>query len=379
MKIMYLAPRFHTNQAAAVKGWIDRGDEVLFVSYYAAIIEDYSYIKPIVLGFSPIFNLIDKFYVEVLHRKDAGASAFKINHGIPQVLKLRKIIRKWQPDIIIMRDRTLYTITGYLLGRKSKCILYNQSPMWDDPPQNDLIHRLVRKLTPKYRMTPVMGTKAPGKEIAKLSYFVPFVVEPQIAPDRKRYFKNNCINILCIGKFEPRKHHIMLMDVVSEIAKTQGIKCHLTVIGEATGRLQKEFLETVKTHIANNNYEKMVTLLTNVPREKTNEYFADADVFVIPSTNEMASISQLEAMCFSVPSVCSDKNGSACYVVNGVNGYQFMDCDKEDLKNKLLLLLKSRQQIVKMGAQAYKSILENNIFQNYYEGIQKIINDMEKK
>lgn len=379
MKIMYLAPRFHTNQAAAVKGWIDRGDEVLFVSYYTAIIEDYSYVQPVVLGFSPVFNLIDKFYMEVLHRRDAGASAFKINHGFPQILKLRKIIREWKPDLIIMRDRTLYTIAGYILGRRSKCILYNQSPMWDDPPKGDVLHRLVRQLTPKYRMTPVMGTKEPGKEIADRSYFVPFVVEPRIAPDQKKYFKNDRINVLCIGKFEPRKHHMMLMDAMSEIAKTSGIKYHLTVIGEATGRLQKEFLEKVKVHIADNHYEKTVTLLTNIPREKTNEYYADADVFVIPSTREMASISQLEAMSFSIPAICSDKNGSACYVIDGVNGYRFKDCDREDLRDKLSLLLKSRQQIMEMGTRAYQSILENNVFHNYYEGVQTILNDMGTK
>ncbi|MDE6908593.1 MAG: hypothetical protein K2P21_10605, partial [Lachnospiraceae bacterium] len=180
MKIMYIAPRFHTNQSAVVKGWIERGDEVLFVSYYTAIIEDYSCIKPLVLGFSPIFLLIDKIYTNILHRKDVAASAFKINHGFPPILKLRRVIKKWKPDVIILRDRTLYTIAGNLIGRKSKCILYNQSPMWDNPPKQDWKHRLVRRYTPRYRMTPVMGRKEPGKEIAEHSYFVPFVVEPMV-------------------------------------------------------------------------------------------------------------------------------------------------------------------------------------------------------
>ena len=58
MKIMYIAPRFHTNQSAVVKGWIERGDEVLFISYYKAIIEDYSCIHPLVIGFSHLFLLI---------------------------------------------------------------------------------------------------------------------------------------------------------------------------------------------------------------------------------------------------------------------------------------------------------------------------------
>lgn len=380
MKVMYIAPRFHTNQAAVVKGWIDRGDEVLFISYYASIIEDYSCIQPIVLGFSPMFKLVDKIYMEILHRKDVAASAFKINHGFPPINKLRKVIKEWKPDVIILRDRTLYTIAGYLLGRKnSKCILYNQSPIWDNPPKQDFKHKVVRSLTPKFRMTPVMGIEGKGKVIAPNSYFVPFIVESQIAPAQKMYFKNDRINILCIGKYEPRKHHMMLMDVINEIAEITGENYHLTVIGEATGRLQKEFFSKVKAYVAEKQYENMVTLLTNVPRNITDQYFKDTDVYVIPSTQEMASISQLEAMSFSIPVICSSTNGSACYVLDGVNGYQFEDCNRKDLKEKMLQLMESRDKIVAMGANAYRSICENNLFQNYFEGIQKILTDMEKE
>lgn len=377
MKVMYIAPRFHTNQSAVVKGWLERGDEVLFISYYTAIIEDYSCIKPIVLGFSPLYELFDKFYMDVLHRKDLAAATFKINHGLPPIRKLRRIIKSWQPDIIIMRDRTLYTIAAYLTGRKSRCILYNQSPMWDDPPKRDFAHKIVRKLTPKYRMTPVMGKKGPGKLIGEKTYFVPFAVEAKVPPEEKNYFQEDRINILCIGKFEPRKHHMMLMDVVKEINSESGEGFHLTIIGEATNRHQKEFLKKVETHRTENHYEDLVTLLTNVPRNETDCYYRDADVFVIPSTDEMASISQLEAMGFAVPVICSDTNGSACYVKEGEWGCLFRDCDKEDLKRKLQLLVKDRKQIVKMGAAAYRAVLENYTFKNYYEGIQTILKDME--
>ena len=30
MKVMYVAPRYHTNQIAIMKGWIERGDKVAF-------------------------------------------------------------------------------------------------------------------------------------------------------------------------------------------------------------------------------------------------------------------------------------------------------------------------------------------------------------
>lgn len=376
MRIMYIAPRFHTNQAAAIKGWMDRGDEVIFVSYYTAIIEDYSDLKPVVLGFSFWYRIIDKIYVDILHRNEVNANGFKINHGFPPIFKLRKVIQSWKPDIIILRDRTLYTIAGYLLGRKkSKCILYNQSPMWDAPPKKDLAHKVVYKLTPKYRMTPVMGKQSENKIINDHSYFLPFVVEPQTTPQEKIYFKDNRINLLCIGVFEPRKHHMMLMDVVKEIVQTISDEIHLTIIGEATEQVQIDFLQTVKNHVKEHHYEELVTIRTNIPKKQMGQYFKEADVFIIPSTREMASISQLEAMSYSIPAICSDSNGSACYIVNGENGYQFQDCNREDLKNKLLTMLESREKIIKMGANAYQSIVENNSFQKYYDGICRIIKE----
>lgn len=376
MKVMYIAPRFHTNQSAVVKGWIERGDEVTFVSYYTAIIEDYSYVKPLVLGFSPLYYPIDYLYVNVIRRKDPGNTAFKINHGFPPVFKLRKVLKTVKPDVVIMRDRTLYTMVAYLFCRKYRypAILYNQSPLWDWPPKTDFLHRLVRKWTPDKRMTPVYGSKTEGKQIDKNSFFVPFVVEPQISPTKKQYFDRGKIEILSIGKFEPRKHHIMLMEVVKELAeRIQDI--HLTIIGEATGRLQKEHLEEVNKFRKIRGMEELVEIQTNVPREKTDDYFRKTDVFVIPSTREMASISQLEAMSFSIPVIISDGNGSAGYVENGINGFHFKDCDRKDLKDKLEILLTDRSKIKQMGKESYRLVSEKYTFQNYYQEIMKILQE----
>lgn len=377
MKVMYIAPRFHTNQSAVVKGWIERGDEVLFISYYAAVIEDYSCIHPLVLGFSPVYKLIDKVYVDVIHRNDLSALTFKIKHGFPPILRLRKVIQSWKPDVIIMRDRTLYTIAAYLLGKRSKCILYNQNPLWDDAPKKDWAHRIVQRLTPEYRMTPVMGRKSSDKIVAEHSYYIPLIVEPQCSPENKNYFKDRKIQILCIGKFEPRKNHKMLMEAVAKVMQETGEEIHLTIIGEATNRHQKQFFEEVKNFVDENHYESFVTLLTNIPRDLTNHYYLETDIFVIPSTREMASVSQLEAMSFSIPVICSDTNGTSCYVEEGKTGYLFTDCNMEDLKRKIKEMVSDRKNIVQMGMNAYQSVLENYTFKNYYKGIQQMLNDME--
>lgn len=374
MRVMYIAPRFHTNQSAVVKGWIDRGDTVTFISYYTAIIEDYAYVKPIVLGFSPVYYLIDYLYVNVFRRNDPGNTTFKINHGFPPIRRLRAVMKKEKPDLVIMRDRTLYTMVAYWFCRKYgyDSILYNQSPLWDVPPKTDLLHRLVRKWTPKKRMTPVIGKEETGKQIEADSYFVPFVVEPKMSPENKKYFIENKTEILSIGKFEPRKHHIMMIKVVTELAH-EFADIHLTIIGEATGRLQKEHLEEVREYVRLHHLEQLVDIQINVPREKTDDYYKKTDIFVIPSTREMASISQLEAMSFSIPVIVSDKNGSAGYVENGDNGYLFEDCNRESLKDKLKCLLTDKAGIVEMGKRSYQLVCEKYTFVNYYQAVMRIV------
>lgn len=374
MRIMYIAPRFHTNQRSVVKGWKEQGDEVIFISYYTAIIEDYTCIKPVVLGFSPWYYPIDYLYVNILHRHDPGSTAFKINHGFPPIRKLAGEIKRAAPDVIIMRDRTLYTITAFLLCKRYgvASILYNQSPLWDNPPKQDILHKLVRKFSPDYRITPVMGKKEAGKVKDEKAYYVPFVVEAQRSPEEKEYFQSGAIEILSIGKFEPRKHHIMLAEIIKEISLIYP-DIHLTIIGEATGRLQKEHLQEVLQYIRFHKLEDIVDVKTNVPRKETDAYYLKTDVFVIPSTREMASISQLEAMSFSIPVIISNQNGSSCYVEDGKSGYLFEDCNKEDLKLKLIRMLSDKNEIKKMGAAAYHEICEKYTFQNYYQSIMQIL------
>lgn len=376
MRVMYVAPRFHTNQSAVVKGWIERGDAVSFISHYKAIIEDYSYIEPIVLGYSPLYRLIDFLYVNVIHRKNPEAIVYKVQHGFPPILKLRKMIKSFRPDAVIVREKSMYSMVTYLLCKRQgfPCILYNQNPLWSEPDKTDLLHRLVNKLSPEMRMTPVLGVQKPGTTVKENDFFVPFVAEPQSAPEERTYFADGRVNILCIGKYETRKHHLMLLEVAEELHDRYPI--HLTLIGEATTRFQKEYHEKVEAYVKERHMEQFVTVKTNVPRKDMDDEYRNADIYVIPSTREMASVSQLEAMSFSLPVICSDTNGTASYVEDGITGYRFKDCDKEDLKKKLELLVSDKEQICRMGAEGYKAVEEKYPFQRYYDGVTEILRHM---
>lgn len=376
MKVMYIAPRFHTNQLGIIKGWVDNGHEVKFISYYSSIIEDYEYVKPIILGFSPVYYLIDKLYC-VLHHNAPTARLFKINYGFPPFFKLKKIIKDWKPDVIILRERSLYSIAAYMIAKKnSKCILYNQTPMWDEPLKTDIRHRLVYALTPKCRFTPVMGNEEPGKAIAPYSYFLPFVVEPIMSPDEKTYFKDDKFNFLCVGVYNDQKNHKLTMRALDLIRDKLDDSFQLTIVGEVTADDQIQYFEELKECIDKLGLNRWVTLYTNQPKSDMGAFYKDADVFLLPSRHEPASVSQLEAMAYSIPVICSNTNGTGCHVIDGYNGFHSIDDDAESLAEKLLYMIEHKEDIPTMGANAYKSVKENNSFEKYYEGICQIIGDM---
>lgn len=377
MKFLYIAPRYHTNQMDIMKGLTAHGHEVRFISHYAALIEDYSCVTPIVLGYSKLYELIDFLYVKVIHRKKPEAILFKIQHGFPPMRKLRKLICDFAPDIVILRERSMYSMAAYLICKRRgyPCILYNQNPLWQEPGKRDLLHRLADRLTPALRMTPVMGEKKPGTVIGRNDYFVPFVVDPQRAPDERTYFKDDTIHILCIGKYETRKHHLVLLAVLEKLLEKcgdGGKNVRLTLIGEATTGFQKEYCAKVRQYVSEHHLEDIVTVKTNVPRREMEAEYLAADVYVIPSTREMASVSQLEAMSYSLPVICSDKNGTACYVEDGVTGYLFRDCDQADLEWKLFTMISDRDGMKRMGKAGYQAVVEKYNFNRYYETIMEI-------
>lgn len=377
MRFLYVAPRYHTNQIPIMKGLKEQGHTVAFFSHYAGKIEDYSYIKPEIIGYSWLFQLFDFFYVKVLHKNNPKVADKKLLRGFPSVYKLSRKIKEFNPDLVIIRERSVYSMVTYAVCRYRRIpsILYNQSPVYGEV-KNDAAHKLVKKLTPKVRMTPVMGTETEKNVKEPGTFFVPFVMEPMVAPEEKRYCVNHQIHIFTVGKYEKRKNLLMMAEIIKQLAE----KCdvYLTIAGECSTEFHKEYYSKLSEYIESSRLQDRIVLLKNLSREEMNKEYEKTDLFVLPSTLEPASISQLEAMAFSVPVICSDTNGSACYVKNNHNGFLFKDNDKESLSKAIVKIIDNQKTIVRMGRNSYTDIKEKYQFENYYAGIRECIHYLQK-
>lgn len=376
MRVLYVAPRFHTNQIPIIKGWKNNHDEAMVISQYRGYTEDYGVIEPVELGYSPVFRGILYFYKKLKKGKTNGPmNAFQAQYGWPSLHKVCNEINNFKPDVMILRDRSVYNICFYLLGKAKgiPSILYNQTPFWEEERNLGLFHKGMRLLSPKYRMTPVLGTKGKGKSEDPKAYYIPFVMEPFCASHEREYFYNNKINLLCVGKFEKRKNQIMLLQAMKNLYEYD---LHLTLVGEAKTKEQTQFKESVVNKVKELRLEKCVDIKLNLTMEQVYEEYTRADLFVLPSTGEFASVAQLEAMSCSVPVICSDTNGTACYIAEGENGYLFRDGDQAKLEESIRKILTDRNNIIKFGENSYKLICNEYSFAKYKESIQTIIGEM---
>ena len=378
MKVLYMSHRYHTNQTTIMKGWKENGHEVLFLSQYAGKVEDYTWVQPVVMGYAALFRAFDYLYVHFLKRKDPFAIDMKLKFGIPPLFKIAKKIKEFKPDIAILRERSIYTICMYAICRHYHIptILYNLSPVWDKPRKKDLAHKLVWKLTPEYRITPtnLVGIDFTGLIKDEKGYWAPFLMEPQLPPEKKSYFADNRINVFCIGKYQERKNHQMMIEAVAELLPKYDL--HLTIAGEISNSFHEEYFRKVSDYVRTHGLEERVTFLKNLNRTAIAEEYQKADVYVVPSTGEPASITVIEAMAYSVPAISGTDNGTASYIDFGKTGYVFEDNNKEDLKDKLEKIICDRERLVRMGAAGYRHVQEHFQFKNYYGQIETILRKM---
>ena len=381
MRVLYVAPRFHTNQIPIMEGWKEHGDAVCFIAHHAGQNEDYSAVRPIVLGYSGWFLLAERLYL-FLFRKRENAVDFRLRHGFPPIRRLRRLIREFAPDLVITRERSVYSICVTEICRRFgfPVILYNQSPLWEKKEDGfRLGHRLVSRLTPRFRITPVysLGRSLEGKRPDPEACYLPFLMPPHLAPDERSYFRDGRIHIFAIGKYQERKNHRMLLEIIGELKKKYPVR--LAIAGEISNRFHQEYYDGLVRYVKEHGLEDLVELYVNVNRQKIFELYSASDLFVLASTAEPAAVSHLEAMSFSLPVISGEDNGTAGYIEEGCNGYICRDNDKADLKEKIEFIISDPERLEKMGAESYRLVLERHQFDGYYKQIMRILEQIKQE
>lgn len=377
MRFVFTAPRYHTNQHFAVKALLDAGHEVSFLVLTRGQSEEYEALVPTVLGYSSMFDHVCRVVGKCIGKDLTGIppGGGSRTGGLPPLFTFWRLLRRLRPTVMVIRGGPfkpyglLSLVGAKLIGAKP--VLYTQIPKYGQWKRwKRFAYSLVLRVSGAGWITPVLGSPDDGTDFERLHY-VPFVTLPLTSPQEKNWFQGGNINILAIGKFQPRKNHRMFLDAIHGLINQYPIRT--TIIGEcSTGDHRRELAE-LKQHCRSLGLDEKVEFKTNLPFSKVQEYYSTHDVFVLASRNERVGVSVLEAMGHSLPVICSDSNGASCYIRRGENGYVCRTDDLDDLRECMSRIVEDRKELVEMGRRSYQLVVSEHAPERYVTALLAIV------
>ena len=244
-------------------------------------------------------------------------------------------IRRKKPDIIITRDiRRINTLIVLFFGivYRKKNIIYYQENL--SRLRHPLYKAVVRFLdwTGTYLVSPCFKLGFKSGRLQSLPFL--FSVVDQQA---EIHTNGSELRFLSVGKFTRRKRHDWTLKAFAKLREVNP-KVRLHVIGEVSNDDHEECFASFNELLETLNLQGIVSVDVNIPHEEMKEHYSKATHFVLASRNEPASYSVLESLSFGLPTLSSDKNGTAIYLTEGVNGLTFKEEDFDDFCHRLIQL-----------------------------------------
>lgn len=207
----------------------------------------------------------------------------------------------------------------------------------------------------------------------KKIFNVPYVVDNQYFFSKVKKEKNKIV-ILFSGKLIHRKGCDILLKAFEECNKISKFKKNviLNIIGD--GKMVTYYKTFVKKKNLRNVFFKGFQSQQNI-----RGYYAKSKVLIVPSREENWGLVINEAMSAGNAIISSDVVGASLDLVkNNFNGFTFRSEDHIDLKNKILKLIKNKNNLNKFCKNS-KKIMKNWSFNQCLEGLDKAISHVSKE
>lgn len=331
-KILFFAPRFHTNQIGTVHALNKLG---YIIKYVILNHKHFNSINPIDIETKFIdYSIVTNFFFGVLNlqKKDN----FFRKYSFAKIRDTYQYIKLEKPNLIVVRDHTIQSSIVYVISKflKIPCVLYWQYPLSLTPKKYYSKFSIYTTLFPKIKYTPLTG-KSGKKILLDRIFHVPFLV--QINDVIKK--DTNDIKIISVGKFGlKRKNQELLINVFSRlILLYPNLKLSLCGTGDKSS---SRYL-FLKEYVKELNLSQSINFYLNLTYKQMQDKFAESNLFILPSSNEPASISILEAMSHKCAIISSDSNGTNDYIIEGKSGLIFKSGSEESLFRTTEIMLKN--------------------------------------
>lgn len=365
MKILFIAPRFHTNQLALVGKLLDEGHVVEYFVVGSGVSESYSLLRPKQIPAS----ILNKWFLRAKNKTMEFSKYAELL--IPSSWKYYKMIKEYSPDVIVLRGASVprysYVPMFYGITNNKKVVFYTQGPKY--VVRISLARRVhdiffIELLNFSW-FTPVLFRMNDYGNLIKLNSvsFIPFFIYPK-EYRRRKIAEDGKIKFLCVAKYEERKNIKLLLECFVQLSKIHH-NFLLTVVGSTGTDERDSYLEEITAFVRDSDLVSAVELFANIPYSSMSKFYESHDVMILPSIMESASYSQLEAMAEGMAVICSNDNGSAHYIQHGENGF-VVHATIDNLTNAIECYLKDSDLVALHGKRSCEIICkEYNMHESY--------------
>ncbi|MCT3200131.1 glycosyltransferase family 4 protein [Limosilactobacillus reuteri] len=322
-----------------------------------------------------LYDRVKKLNVHVLVVDSVKRNISPFN-DIKSIFKIRKIIKKINPDIIHLHSskagvigrlacyklknvQVIFTVHGWSftdgIPSKMKKNLYK------------IIEKCVAPLTDYFicvsEYDKNLGLRDNILKHKENNYSV--IHNGTRISQRKRVLdnRNNKLNLIMTARFSSQKNQRALIKAVSNLDQN---KYKLSFIGN--GPTEKEC----------KNLCKELNLTTSVDflgfKDNVGDYLDKNDIFVLSSYYEGLPISIIEAMAHGLPVIASNVGGNSELVENKING--FLVNDEDELLNSIKFFINNPQKIREMGKKSKDIYMNEFTLEKNLKSIDSIYNKL---
>lgn len=160
-----------------------------------------------------------------------------------------------------------------------------------------------------------------GKKIWHIPPLIPFIKtsENKNSLRQKHKIAEDAYVLLFVGSLKPLKRPTIILEACSKLCNSYLEKSKILILFVGDGPLKEILAKQAK----NLNLERYTRFEGIVPREKINQYYKIADLYIISSDFEGTPLSMLEAMFNGIPIVAANSPGINNIIEDGKNGLLF--------------------------------------------------------
>ncbi len=346
MKILILSDANSIHTYRWVKSLKDNGLDIEIFSFF----KDDKQFSPSYksLGVNVTISNVNKFIL------------YKYRRNITKIFylfalrKLKKTIKRFNPELIHAHYLTSYGILAKLSGFNPYCI-----SIWGDdvflPTNNFILKNLLLsslKNAQQLFSTSDVINRFVNNQFGLATKIIPFGVDTKFfKPINPQKTKPVIIGI--IKSIEPHNGIEFLIEAFNILVKKKINNIKLNIIG--TGSIENKLKKMVKVY----ELENEVSFFGHVSHNKILPYYQKLSIFVCPSLRESFGVSVIEASASGLPVIANNIGGLKEVVLHKKTGYLLDTTNVENLAEYLEKLIMDDDLRFKLGQNGRDYVKQN--------------------